>query len=342
MRILFLIGNGFDLNVGLNTSFNDFLDYYLEESIPENVDPVGQRYIIRLKEDIKNNIDLWSNFEMEYGKHMSKLGKMGSHVHSLQEELDIINDDIRDKLSTYIAKEDEHSYFAESALNVFLTDIIKPEKYLRDFEISDINNRRLNYWTNSSNVVDFITFNYTNTIEHLLNEKKILFSGFEVHEPIHIHGYYNERMILGVNDASQINNEDLSKLVYANDTLVKSECNHTYGDSHTNKAKNLIKDAQLICCYGLSFGDTDKLWWIKVCESLKNKTDLIVILFFYSSSFFDYSNSGPKLQNEMRKIKDIFLSKSEIEEPMRSNLARRIYVSINAPIFNFKIDNKNH
>ena len=77
MRILFFFFYGFDLNVGLNISFNDFLDYYLEEPIPENVDPVGQRYIIRLKEDIKNNIDLWSNFEMEYGKHMSKLGKNG-------------------------------------------------------------------------------------------------------------------------------------------------------------------------------------------------------------------------------------------------------------------------
>lgn len=149
-------------------------------------------------------------------------------------------------------------------------------------------------------------------------------------------------MILGVNDASQINNEDLSKLLYANDTLVKSECNHSYGDSHTNKANNLIKEAQLICCYGLSFGETDRLWWKKVCELLKNKADLVIILFSYFNNIPDFSNSGPKLQEIMRQIKDLFLSKSEIEKSMRSILAKRIYVSINAPIFNFKIDNNNN
>jgi hypothetical protein len=31
MNILFLIGNGFDLNVGLNTRFKDALESYLKE-----------------------------------------------------------------------------------------------------------------------------------------------------------------------------------------------------------------------------------------------------------------------------------------------------------------------
>lgn len=340
MKILYLIGNGFDLHVGLKTAYPDFLKYYLAQPIPTDVDEVGQRYIKRLKADIQDNIRLWSDLELQYGKHMSNLGGMGKSVHSLQEELDIINDDIRENLAAYIAEEDKRGFFAENAKKKFYDDVVKPYSHLRDYESDEINNRKQSIWQGTANVVDFITFNYTRTIEHLIGKAPLMSNGFEVHEPVHVHGYHDQRMILGVNDPSQIENDELRKLPYATDTLVKSDNNHSYGVSHTNSCDSLIRNAQLICCYGLSFGDTDRLWWKKVCNELRRRGDLIIILFAYESKMPNYANNGHKLENKMRQIRDEFLTKGGISDPEKRNLAQRIFLSFNDPAFSILVDDR--
>ena len=340
MKILYLIGNGFDLHVGLKTAYQDFLKYYLAQPLPDTVDEVEQRFIKRLKSDIQDNIQLWSDLEFRYGKHMFQLGRMGTAVYTLQEELDIINDDLRKNLSAYIAEQDSRSFFAENARKTFFDDVVKPYIHLRDFEIAEINNYRSNSWRTTANVVDFITYNYTRTLEHLIGKTPVTTNSFEVHEPVHVHGYYDQRMILGVNDVSQIENDELKKLTYAKDTLVKSDNNHSYGVAHTNRCDSLIKNAQLICCYGLSFGETDKLWWRKVCEELRRRGDLLIILFSYESDLPNFANNGHKLQNKMRQRIDEFLTKGGISDPEKRNLEQRIYVSINDSIFNMMVDDR--
>lgn len=340
MRILYLIGNGFDLHVGLDTSYPAFLDYYLAQPVPAELDDVAQRYIKRLKEDIKNNIELWSDLELRYGQHMSNLGGMGKAVHSLQEELDIINDDIRENLSKYIAEQDTHGFFADNAQKRFLEDLVAPEKNLRDFEREEVKNRRSDLWHRTLNIIDIVTFNYTHTIEHLIGKTPLQFSHFEINNPIHVHGYHDSRMVMGVNDASQIANDDLRKLPYATDALVKPDNNHSYGVAHTTQCDNRIKEAQLICCYGLSFGDTDKLWWKKICDELSNRPELLVIIYAHNSKAVDFANSGHKRENLMRQVKNHFLSQGDVDESERQNLTQRIFVSINDPIFNIQIDDR--
>lgn len=335
-----MIGNGFDVNVGLHTSYPEFLNYYLKQLPSTGIDEVGQRYIKRIKTEIKNDLLRWSDFELVYGKYMSELGKMGSDVHPLDEELEIINDDIREKLSAYIANEDRHSFFAENAKKQFLESILKPEIFLRDYEMNDINNKRNNIWNRSKNTIDFITFNYTKTIEHLLDKNHQQFSGYNINEPVHVHGYYDNRMILGVNDVSQINNEELKKNAYALDTLVKSRCNHVYGVGHTDKTTMLITNAQLLCTFGLSFGDTDKIWWQQICQQFIHRNDLMVIIFWYVNDFPDFSNGGPKLQRIINEVKDMFLSKGGIGKGDLGIFRNRVYVAINKPIFNFRVDDR--
>lgn len=340
MRVLYLIGNGFDLHVGLKTSYPEFLEYYLAQPINSELDDVAKRYIKRLKEDIKDNIELWSDLELRYGKHMSKLGGFGQGLHNLQEELDIINDDIRDNLSQYIAGQDELGYFADNAKKTFLSDLIAPEKNLRDFEIETIKHNKTELWQRTANVIDIITFNYTKTIEHLLGKSTVQENPFEIHSPIHVHGYYNNRMIMGVNDISQIDNEQLRKLTYAKDALVKPNNNHSYGVGHTNMCDSLIHGAQLICCYGLSFGDTDKLWWQKICGELKKRPELIVVMFTHENKAINFANSGHKKENMMRQKKDFFLSQGGVDVSERLGLIDRIFVSINDPIFNIRVDDR--
>lgn len=302
MRILFLFGNGFDIHVGLHTAYSDFLAYYLRQPESAYLDDVSKRYIKRLKQDIENNIELWSDLELQLGRHTSKFGTMGSDVHTLEEEFDIVNDDIREKLAVYISNEDKRIFFNEATRSLFIKDLINPIINLRDYERNQINQYKINKWRGSERIVDIITFNYTYTFEKLLGDVLIQFDGFQVNEPIHIHGYYNNRMILGVNDRSQIKNKELSKAAFATDALIKSECNHTYGTGHTDKCLALISTTQLICCYGLSFGDTDKIWWKAICDVLRNRNDIIVVLFTYISNFTASANEGHKKQRIIRSV----------------------------------------
>ena len=246
MRILYLIGNWFDINVGLDTSFQDFLKFYLKQPVPKELDEVAVRFINRLKEEIQSDIQLWSYFELQYGKHMARLGHMGSAVHPINEEFDIINDDIRTNLSKYIATQEKRLFFTEEAKKRFLADLADPEAFFRDFEKNEVDNRRKNVWHTTGRTIDIITFNYTRTIETLLGKTPVQSSGFDVNAPIHVHGYYDSRMIMGVNDASQIDNEALRNNTYITDALIKSKNNHAYGVSHTNRCSQLIKGKQSI------------------------------------------------------------------------------------------------
>ena len=336
MRILYLVGNGFDIHVGLETAYPSFLKYYLKQPLPTDIDEKRQGYITRLKDDIKGNTKLWSALELQYGKHMSKLGKGNSDL--ILEELDTINDNIRDHLSKYMAFQDEKSFFTDDASKIFVKDIIVPELHLRDFERNTIANQRISAWRGTANVVDIVSFNYTHTIEHLLGKTPVQDSnGITINEPVHVHGYHDNRMIMGVDNISQIDNDELKRLTYATETLVKSQCNHTYGVSHTDQTISLINNAQLICIYGLSFGDTDKTWWRTVCSALKSRGFVYVIIFWHEDDFPNYSNSGPKLENLKRRVVNHFLAQGGIENPTRTELANRVYVSVNDPIFNIQI-----
>lgn len=61
--ITFLIGNGFDINLGLNTRYADFYKYFLENASVSNM----------IKQWIEKEIDLWSDLELQLGKKVSEI-----------------------------------------------------------------------------------------------------------------------------------------------------------------------------------------------------------------------------------------------------------------------------
>lgn len=64
MRITFLIGNGFDLNLGLKTRYTDFYPYYCD--MPSH----RHRQIARFRELLKQtgSHPLWADFEKALGE----------------------------------------------------------------------------------------------------------------------------------------------------------------------------------------------------------------------------------------------------------------------------------
>ena len=74
MNILFMIGNGFDKNLGLNTSYIDFYEYYVKL-------PSSNEVVKVFKDDLKkNNYVDWSDLELALGEYSSNFKKEEDYI----------------------------------------------------------------------------------------------------------------------------------------------------------------------------------------------------------------------------------------------------------------------
>lgn len=318
MNILFLVGNGFDLNIGMKTRYRDFYDYYLKCFSSTSV-------IVRFKEEIENNIENWSDLELRLGEYLEQLQ---------ENEAILVYNDVTRKLQKYIQDEEKkYSYDVDS--NTIRKTLIYPENYLRYIDSQYIKNylkKENDYWR-----VRVISFNYTKSFEKLIafNGNSIVIEttrGFpkSIEGIEHIHGYANDRMILGVNDVSQINNQDLrcSKKIVRR--FIKSICNKSYGLGHDEKCLAWINTSQMICLYGLSLGDTDKMWWIQIANRLVNG-NCILIIFYYDKDFQEMA--GPDYEDKVDEVRGLFLSKTKLSEFVKQNILDKIYVCFCRNVF---------
>ena len=110
MNILFLIGNGFDVNLGMHTSYADFYEYYVNKQSPsKNV------------ETLKNNIAQYKNTN-KWSDLEKGLGLYTSEVKSIS-ELNEVYFDINDELKNYLK---------EQLSTIPLADVKLAEKIKKD------------------------------------------------------------------------------------------------------------------------------------------------------------------------------------------------------------------
>lgn len=155
MNITYLIGNGFDLNLDLKTRYSDFYKYYLEKDSKNDT-------IKKFKYDLSNSLENWSDLEFELGKYTSTFqdGKE-------QEFIELL-DDIQDNLADYLETQKLDFELSDAMRSKIIEDIFSPSKYLNDREKQDFNNLMKGFFAQSY-VAKLITFNYTQSLEILLN-----------------------------------------------------------------------------------------------------------------------------------------------------------------------------
>lgn len=319
MNLVFLLGNGFDINIGMKTRYCNFYDFYLKQ--------VSSNAIIKtFKNDIQENIEDWADLELRLGEYLE---------HLQENEAILIYNDLVKNLQIYIQSEEErYSYGIDS--NLIRKDLISPENYLRYVDSQFI---KSNWKKDNENWrVRIITFNYTKSLEKLIaftNERIVVETANGCQRYIdaveHIHGFTNERMVLGVNDPGQIKNQVLRDCKRIMRRFVKPECNKTYGLNHTEKCTSWIDVAQIICLYGLSIGDTDKTWWNKIAKRLVNDS-VVLIIFYFDKDFQEIA--GPDYEDKADDIRDLFLSKTQLTDSEKQNIYSKIYVSFSRDIFN--------
>lgn len=333
MNTLFLIGNGFDINLGLPTKYHDFYKYYL--ALPQDKDSSAVANLkTHLKACLSSENDYWSDLEIALGKYTQSL--------STFRELETAYDSINDHLKDYIVKvEAEQIPKLDINPEIFKHHLRNIDSYVTRAERTVIHSMYHRY--GGTNDISIINFNYTNSIEYIIENLSLPLnigkspylssaSSF-LKQILHIHGT-TKNPILGINDASQIANDRLRKLTEVQEYLIKTRINSTLGHYLDRDAKLLIEEAHLIGIYGMSLGKTDTYWWELIGKALSNGR--IVIYFVHDP---DNADIPPrKLANYNRNKKREFLQATNLNPTAFDSLENNIIIVPNSPIFNLSPD----
>lgn len=327
MNVVYLIGNGFDISLGLNTRYLDFYNYYLNTESKSSV-------VKEFKDTLRQEIDKWSDFELELGGYIDKIDGIGSY--------NLLIRDIRLELSKYL--EEVQNYCRSDIISSikpdeFLAHLCNPEKYLRRRDSDDL----VKFYKQIGHVhhiYNVINFNYTNTIEQVLGIKKEsnehLDLNFTTHRQntskvlvglYHVHGSVRKDMVLGVNDDWQVKGHNLIENQSFRRSFIKNECNFAQRHGIEEKCQQIINEADVICIFGSSLGETDRCWWEIISKKVKNGNCKLVV-FVYDDSYLDL-NGFDIIEYRSSVINCLF------GESLSSDIDDKVVVNINSGLFSF-------
>lgn len=338
-RITFFVGNGFDINAGLDTRYKDFYKYYIDKN-PED----------KLAQAINEDYEYWSDLEEGLGKYTAKI--TAEEEDAFWKSEDRLEQALAEYLETQMQrikldtmeKKNQIGKIMQKSLNQFYMELPKEQRQSIANILASIK---------ESITYSFVSFNYTNALDICVKvTKELLPNGIGKHqagsysynhsvgEILHIHGTTTEEMIVGVNDVTQIANERFSNNELYCQWLVKAEANKRFSQNKIKELQDIIDGSTIICIFGMSIGKTDRMWWEHICKWLKSSVNHRLIIY---------------VKRDMDAVKRVtkrilFLSQNETLEKMRSYsglkteewdaIVSQVYIKFDTNIFSFNLVEK--
>lgn len=327
MNITFMIGNGFDINLGLSTKYTEFIEVY--RNIQEQDDEIIQKF---KKEIIVQNLPLWANAEMAFGRQTSLISEnftvedyCNCHIHFCT------------ALAEYLKEEQKRFVISKENLPIITANFSKAVNNLtvgfRDVQKDQIQSFISNH-TGQGMIFNFIDFNYTNTLDILCSQTNST-AGWKQHNNYknamgklkHVHGTVNQSMVLGVHDESQISNIESFKShdPYYLAQLIKSQTDQINEENTYKQTLQILHSSDLIYIYGMSLGETDKLWWKNICQLLTQNGGVRVILHCHGMPENELFRMAIKRFED--KQRDKFFELGDISKEQRNSLQSRVHVT---------------
>ena len=330
MNITFLIGNGFDLNLKLNTRYSDFYKYYIEND-PKDL----------LSKSIKNDYEMWSDLEIGLGEFLKDIDE-----NQIEEFLDS-KSTLERMLSEYLTLENNRVHIKDekAIAEEFKKKVLN---FSYDFNALDKDHyHQLIGSTKAQINYNFITFNYTSVLDTIVSATQKNCKPFGNHisgstgyndsiiSPHHIHGKLTEDLILGLDNAEQILNEKLKSNPKLTNYIIKSVVNKALGEKKIEKAKEIIDKSKYVCLFGLSIGDTDGMWWSYIIEWLKREKDNRLVLFINKNTNVQLSGQEKIRFRDSNREMMLERSRCEVSETLKL-VQDKIIIVPNSKIFNLE------
>jgi hypothetical protein len=330
MQITFIVGNGFDLNLGLETNYSDFLAEYQR---PKDTDSA---LIKKFKQDILQDQKLWASAEYAFGQYTKRFREEGYNAAEFIE----CYVDFCSALGSYLLGQEQRLNYTE--LKATLTNGF----------VDSIRNFLVGHKDSQKQIIQksyalarggfnfrFLCFNYTVTLDlmidfvskspDVLGKRTVngITTANDIKPAIHVHGYTDRDMVLGVNDISQIADSTLFDEFSPEhlNQLIKIKANEMNEGNTDQNAEALLKNSDLIYVYGMSFGDTDALWWKRICEVMKERQSVHLLLHCYDVPTDERLAITYQLYAAQKKQE--FLRHCPFDDATKENLAQRIHIS---------------
>lgn len=327
-NLLFLIGNGFDLNCGLKSRYVDAYEYYCSKTEHDS------ETIKKFKKDLLKNHENWSDFEIGISKYAQNLSSENELIECIR--------DFRKSLKEYLTIEETKFYgIINTSAGIIPQINNETTKSLKSFYEGISNN--ISRSISEIVEIDFITFNYTSILDNLIYFRNPFpgddqFKSECVSERVtHIHGSFIDTPVLGVDRIEQLNvSYDLSSK--GKRTVIKPTFNSDVDTNRIEKAKSLIWNATYICTFGLSLGLSDLIWREEIISWLQTAKSKQLFVYDYSAYFKDNLDDDERLDEEDELKYKLF---ADWGLDTSSQLWNQIHMPCGNKIFNYKevIDN---
>ena len=297
MNIVHVIGNGFDLNHGLPTSYAHFYEFYFQLR-PQKGDTEA---VVKLREKLREKLydeqtDRWADLE-------KTLGEVTTEFETDSEFEEAYLDIYRHLLEYLKAVYDNSEVLKyEKFEETIYRDLAMPWKHLVQRERIELEG---NLPVEDSHV-SIINFNYTDTLARLCDLSKSVGKNmgrydnrstiYDGCQHVH-HRLESNDIILGVDNSTQILNERFRGDEMVQNYLIKPQTNTGMGNMVDTYCLELIRKARVISIYGMSIGETDSTWWKEIGNRLIKDNNVRVLYFPFVS---DIANVLPIQQTLLR------------------------------------------
>lgn len=268
MAGLFVIGNGFDISHGLETSYQKFHEYLMKKYPSASPDdavlppqPIGmpdgsEKYdldeavsiIMKVINDVVG--DNWSDLEtslgyLEYDDFLESL------------------DDDPDANEWHTVYDNEDNAYNLAGAILMVTKLF--DDWVRTINVNAANAKNDLKKLINNNQDFFITFNYTPTLEQIYGVKNVC----------HIHGQQGENLYFGHGNQEDYYDDNMAKYVGAENELSRlqeSLRKNTKEALQNNEGFfRSLRSIDKIYSYGFSFADVDLFYIEELCRRIDTK-----------------------------------------------------------------------
>ncbi len=348
MQITFLLGNGFDIQCGLKTSYIDFYKYILKKKYSINLTKeIDKELALKIDNIIyseiyksRDKIETWADLEFQLGVFTKQLKEKNQDVQEsanrFLDDFEILKVDLNEYLK-YIQIQDDVE-ISEDFSNILFTTMDKFFENLFSREYDEVNDM-LKANSSSHFQYNFISFNYTNSLEKIIQScgeisKRNIFNGSGLNQfinkkIINVHGVIDKLLTLGLNDETQLTSDffDIDEL---ND-LIKPKSLEYNREYMRRDAEIIIDNSDIIVIFGMSIGSTDKHWWEKIANILINSKNKKLIIHLYDEKPSLLSSRMVRIRRESKE--NDFLSQLnnlDLSDEQKAQLRKQIYIVTNS------------
>jgi len=282
-NVLLIVGNGFDLNMGLKTSYKDFLTSF-------NINDIQNKLVYELLLRHKTN---WVDIEQE-------LENCALHGLTNIEQQNVLKPNYNSELSKF----EKDDYIQ---LKISLKSYLKKqeEKEIPNFTTKNSYNLLSKLLRRKDIKLTILNFNYTNTIKRLKRYIYEYYHGIDINnfEHIYVHGNLNDDIVFGIADNAKITKQ--------HNYLLKS---YDIENNTTLNISKLLNNSDEILFYGYSLGETDTTYFddfFKECcvydDKIEEEMKKKITFYCYKEQGFDelFDRLFTLTEHKMSKLKHL-------------------------------------